>query len=129
MRIFRRYLIAGSVIVLPILFTLFLLEWLFKFVDGILGKYLHAYLMSEYGYTIPGLGIIFGIILVLVVGFLVLSLSAFKLNASMGTLTAIVIALALIADFFFLPTLLMKLEEKKDEQKNTADSAVSTASA
>ena len=67
--------------------------------------------------------------IVLVVGFLVLALSAFKLNASMGTLTAIIITLALIADFFFLPALLMKLEEKKDEQKNTVDSAAGTASA
>lgn len=50
---------------------------------------------------------------VLVIGFLVLSLSAFKLNAGMGMLTAIIIAFALIADFFFLPALLMKLEENK----------------
>ena len=67
--------------------------------------------------------------IVLVVGFLVLSLSAFKLNAGMGTLTAIVIALALIADFFFLPPLLMKLEEKKDEKTNTANSVAGSASA
>ncbi|MGD8560468.1 MAG: MMPL family transporter [Gammaproteobacteria bacterium] len=64
---------------------------------------------------------------VLVIGFLVLSLSAFKLNSGMGTLTAIVIALALIADFFFLPPLLMKLEENKnvqmDSARRTADSA------
>ncbi|WP_455221103.1 efflux RND transporter permease subunit [Kaarinaea lacus] len=64
--------------------------------------------------------------IVLVVGFLVLSLSAFKLNAGMGTLTAIVIALALIADFFFLPPLLMKLEEKKDGKTNTTRSVPDT---
>ena len=65
---------------------------------------------------------------VLVIGFLVLAFSSFKLNSGMGTLTAIVIALALIADFLFLPALLMKLEEKKDANKNTVAGAASTAS-
>jgi len=51
---------------------------------------------------------------VLVAGFLVLAFSSFKLNAGMGLLTAIIIALAIIADFFLLPPLLMKLEENKN---------------
>ena len=55
----------------------------------------------------------------LVAGFLVLSTSSFALNADMGLLTAIVIALALIVDFLFLPPLLIYLDgwlsgEKKD---------------
>lgn len=49
---------------------------------------------------------------VLVMGFLVLALSNFYLNAGMGLLTAMVLGLALLADFFFLPPLLMKIEEK-----------------
>ena len=53
--------------------------------------------------------------LVLVAGFLVLSLSSFELNAGMGLLTALVIALALVADFFLLPPLLMKVEGRIDE--------------
>lgn len=59
---------------------------------------------------------------VLIIGFLVLSFSAFKLNAGMGLLTAIVIAFALMADFLFLPPLLMRLE-KDNEQAVTADAA------
>lgn len=50
---------------------------------------------------------------VLVMGFLVLALSSFKLNSQMGLLTAIIITLAILADFFLLPALLMKLEENK----------------
>lgn len=50
--------------------------------------------------------------IVLVAGFIVLAQSHFKMNADMGMLTSIVIAFALIADFFFLPPLLMKLEKK-----------------
>ena len=64
--------------------------------------------------------------IVLVVGFLVLSLSSFKLNSGMGMMTAIVIALALIADFLFLPALLMKLEEKKDAKANLATNTADT---
>ena len=45
----------------------------------------------------------------LVAGFLVLSTSAFELNAGMGLLVSIVIALALVVDFLFLPPLLMRL--------------------
>jgi hypothetical protein len=45
----------------------------------------------------------------LVAGFLVLSTSAFELNAGMGLLVSIVIALALVVDFLFLPPLLMRV--------------------
>ena len=47
---------------------------------------------------------------VLVAGFVVISLSSFELNSSMGKLTALVIALALLADFFILPPLLMRID-------------------
>ena len=50
--------------------------------------------------------------LVLAAGFLVLSQSAFQVNSGMGLLTAIVIAFALLADFLFLPPLLMTLGRK-----------------
>ena len=49
--------------------------------------------------------------LVLIAGFMVLHQSAFKLNSDMGLLTAITIGLALIADFIFLPPLLMKVDK------------------
>jgi predicted RND superfamily exporter protein len=49
---------------------------------------------------------------VLVSGFIILSLSSFKMNADMGLMTAMTIALALVVDFLFLPALLMKVEEK-----------------
>jgi predicted RND superfamily exporter protein len=52
--------------------------------------------------------------LVLVAGFLVLTLSSFYPNAGMGLLSAIVLGFALLADFFLLPPLLTTLEEKKD---------------
>ncbi|MCP4700655.1 MAG: MMPL family transporter [Gammaproteobacteria bacterium] len=50
--------------------------------------------------------------LVLAAGFLILSLSHFQLNSSMGLLTAVTIVIALCVDFLFLPSLLMKIEGK-----------------
>ncbi len=52
--------------------------------------------------------------LVLVMGFWVLGQSHFALNADMGAMAAITIAIALIMDFLFLPPLLMKLEENRN---------------
>ncbi|MFC1812541.1 RND family transporter [Thermodesulfobacteriota bacterium] len=53
--------------------------------------------------------------LALVAGFMVLTFSGYNMNADMGLLTAITITLALMLDFLFLPTLLMKVEKKEDE--------------
>ena len=84
-----------------------------------LSKYLRA--KREYGYTAPdavryafthvGRALLTTSV-VLVAGFVVLAQSHFALNSGMGALTAIIIAFALLADFFFLPPLLMKLEKK-----------------
>jgi predicted RND superfamily exporter protein len=49
--------------------------------------------------------------IVLIAGFLVLAQSAFKLNSDLGLLTSITIAFALLADFLFLPPLLMKIDK------------------
>jgi len=51
--------------------------------------------------------------LALVGGFTVLAFSGFQINSHMGAMTAITIVFALILDFFFLPTLLLKLEGSK----------------
>ena len=83
-----------------------------------LSKYRRA--RRELGYDPPdAVRVAFGTVgrallttsLVLVAGFVVVSLSSFQLNAGMGRLTALVIALALAADLFILPPLLMKVEE------------------
>jgi hypothetical protein len=51
--------------------------------------------------------------LALVTGFSILSFSGFNINAQMGLLSAITISLALLLDFLFLPTLLMKIDKNK----------------
>jgi predicted RND superfamily exporter protein len=58
--------------------------------------------------------------LVLVLGFLVLALSNFELNAGMGLLTALTIALALAADFLLLPALLLRFGGKNEQNTGPA---------
>ena len=60
---------------------------------------------------------------VLVAGFSVLAMSSFRLNADMGQLSAIVIFIALVVDFIFLPALLMKFDTASyvEESKQTSD--------
>ena len=50
----------------------------------------------------------------LVTGFGALAISSFKVNADMGILSSVTIAFALIADFLFLPPLLMKLSKNRE---------------
>jgi len=81
-------------------------------------KYLHArrdkgldpHAAVRYAFSTVGMAL-FVTSLVLVAGFYTLTFSAFWLNASMGMMCALTIALALIADYLLLPPLLMKLEE------------------
>ncbi|MDH5327085.1 MAG: efflux RND transporter permease subunit [Gammaproteobacteria bacterium] len=105
-------------------------HFLSKYLRARREKNLNSQEAVRYAFTTVGLALTITSI-VLVMGFLVLSLSSFQLNSGMGLLTSVVIAFALMADFLFLPPLLMKLEEKTNEQADTgADTMVrSTASA
>ena len=57
--------------------------------------------------------------MILTVGFSVLAVSTFKVNAEMGLLTAIAIVLALIFDFLFLPALLLLGKRDKENADAT----------
>ena len=100
-----------------------------------LSKYLRArreenldrYDAVRYAFTTVGRALVITSV-VLVVGFLVLATSNFKLNSGMGTLTAIIIVFALAADFLFLPPLLMKLDKTRD-QKTDTDNDINTGKA
>ncbi len=63
-------------------------------------------------YSLQSVGPAMGITsLSLIVGFLVLSLSEYKMNSQMGMLSAITIFMALIMDFILLPIILMKVDK------------------
>ncbi|NOZ54217.1 MAG: MMPL family transporter [Gammaproteobacteria bacterium] len=103
-------------------------HFLSKYLRARREKQLDAQQATRYAFNTVGMAL-FTTTIVLVVGFLVLSFSSFKLNSDMGTLTAIVITFALIADFLFLPSLLMKLEEKNHEKTNATTNVVNNTPA
>lgn len=63
---FRRRLLAGLIVITPLGVTLYILWWLFRTVDGLLGRYVYGAI----GVTIPGLGLLMLIALLLGVGWL-----------------------------------------------------------
>ena len=65
----------------------------------------------------------------LIIGFLALATSSFSLNADMGLLTAIVIAVALATVFLLLPPLLLKIEENDSGPSTDASGTDSLAAA
>jgi predicted RND superfamily exporter protein len=58
---------------------------------------------------------------ILVVGFGILIFSGFLISANMGMLSAIIIALALLADFVITPAVLITLFKEQDFDDNTAE--------
>ncbi|MGQ0586491.1 MAG: efflux RND transporter permease subunit [Gammaproteobacteria bacterium] len=53
---------------------------------------------------------------VLVLGFLVLTVSDFSVNSSLGLMTALIIGIALLFDLLFLPALLLKVDPLPEEK-------------
>lgn len=66
----RRYLVAGLIVVVPVLLTVYVLVIMFRLVDGILGRFLNVYFKEILGFYIPGLGFLISLFFILFVGFL-----------------------------------------------------------
>ncbi|OUR99591.1 hypothetical protein A9Q84_00805 [Halobacteriovorax marinus] len=71
----------------------------------------------EYSFSTVGSALIVTSV-VLSIGFSILMFSAFKMNVTLGALSALTIIVALIADFTFLPALLAVVDEKEKEKSN-----------
>ena len=56
--------------------------------------------------------------LALVAGFMVLSISGYKMNAHMGLMSALTITIALAFDFLLLPVLILKAEKYKSTKSS-----------
>lgn len=65
----KKYLITGILTLLPLSLSVYILLVLFRLVDGILGRFLNAYIKSLLGFYIPGLGLILFFLIVLFAGF------------------------------------------------------------
>ncbi|MCK5263827.1 MAG: MMPL family transporter, partial [Gammaproteobacteria bacterium] len=87
-------------------------HFLSKYIRARREKNMNAEEAVRYAFNSVGIALLVTSV-VLIAGFLILAQSHFSLNSEMGLLTGIVIALALILDFTFLPPLLMKFDGDK----------------
>lgn len=87
-------------------------HFLSKYLRARREKGLNAQDATRYAFRTVGLALV-ATSVVLALGFMVLTWSAFSLNADMGLMTAATIVFALIADFILLPPLLMALDKKE----------------
>jgi len=67
----RKYFITGLVVFLPIALTIYLFFLAIDFTDNLLGKYLEPYFYSNFGFYFKGLGIVVGIYIIILIGFVV----------------------------------------------------------
>lgn len=70
----RSYFLTGLLVILPVFITLYLLFIIFRFVDTIWGVPINFYLNRHFGFKVPGVGFILGIVTVFVVGFVATNL-------------------------------------------------------
>jgi predicted RND superfamily exporter protein len=96
------------------------IHFLTKYLRARREKDMDSHEAVKYAFSTVGVALIVTS-LILVVGFSVLSFSAFSMNSGMALLTAITIAIALLADFLFLPPLLMRLEALDPSVKSDED--------
>jgi len=75
----KRIFITGLAAIIPIIITIYIILGLFKFADGILGKFINRYLYAYLGYEIPGLGIIISILIIFFLG-VILKISRMSLS-------------------------------------------------
>ncbi len=66
----RQYFIAGLAVMFPVFVTIWIMRILFRISDGFLGDIINNYLNEEYGYRIPGLGLLIMVSLILMAGYL-----------------------------------------------------------
>jgi len=62
--ILKRNFISGALVVAPLILTFILLKFLFETIDGVLAPFVEHF----FGYSIPGLGLVTTILLILLVG-------------------------------------------------------------
>ncbi len=67
----RRLFILGLTAIVPVVITIYVIVGLFKFTDGILGKFINRYLEKYLGYSFPGLGILLAFLLIIFLGLLI----------------------------------------------------------
>ena len=89
-------------------------HFLSKYKRGKIENNLNTDQALNYAFNTVGPALIITTI-VLIIGFSIISLSSFNVNASLGQLTALAVFFALFTDFLLLPGVLKKFDKTKKE--------------
>ncbi len=65
----RRYILTGMAALFPLFVTIYIIVFVFRMGNRLAGKYINAFLMENYGFAVPGLGLIFILLLLIAIGF------------------------------------------------------------
>lgn len=66
----RKYFLSGLVTFLPAALTVYLFIFILNKADGILGKFIEPYFLERFGFYYRGIGIVFAIYFIVLIGFL-----------------------------------------------------------
>lgn len=78
----RKYFVSGLLVFLPVALTVFLFIWVISFADGLLGDYIQPLIKHYLGFYIPGLGLLVGVILIILIGFFATQFIGAKLHGA-----------------------------------------------
>lgn len=79
MKRIRKLIVAGLVVLLPLIATIYILIFVFNLMDGIFGQIIESII----GRPLPGVGILFTLLLILLTGFLATNIFGKKLLSSL----------------------------------------------
>jgi uncharacterized membrane protein len=66
----RKYFFTGIATLLPLVLTVYVFMLVFDFSNRLAGKYINIFLYEQYGFSIPGLGLVFLLLFIIAIGFL-----------------------------------------------------------
>lgn len=81
----KQYFGTGLLVTLPVFITLYVMFIAFRFIDNIWGKAINFYLKKYFGFGIPGLGILLGLVTVFIIGFIATSFVGKRLFRALET--------------------------------------------
>ncbi len=64
----RKYILTGLAVLFPLFITVYIIVFVFRLGDRFVGNYINGFLMRNYSFTVPGLGLIVIILLLLIIG-------------------------------------------------------------
>ncbi|MBN2406154.1 MAG: DUF502 domain-containing protein [Elusimicrobia bacterium] len=70
MQLIKKYFIAGIAALFPLFITIYIIAVIYQFTNRFVGNYINAFIFDNYNITIPGLGFVITVMIIIILGFL-----------------------------------------------------------